>query len=441
MTVTLEIVAILLLLLFNGILAMSEIAMVSARKARLQQRAEAGDAGARVALELGLDPGRFLSTVQIGITLVGILAGAFGGATLSEELAGMLARLPALAPYSEALALAIVVIGITYLSLILGELVPKQIGLNAPEAISAALSRPMRVLARFSAPAVGLLDLSSRALLRLLGVKPSSEPPVTEEELRHLLEVGRKAGVFALAEQEIVERVLRLGDRRVGELVTPRSQLAALDVNDAPAVNLEKIIQGGHTWYPVYQESLDRILGLTSVKHLFARATAGEPFDLRQGLQEPVFLPESLPAFDALDRFRETGRHAALVLDEYGGIEGMVTLNDVLGAIVGDLPTPQEPEPMVRLREDGSWVLDGMLSAGELGARLHLGARHRDDLAEYQTLGGFVMGTIRRVPHEGDTFDWAGHRFEVLDMDRHRVDKVLVQPLAVDESVNGEPEA
>lgn len=429
---TSEIVLIVLLALFNGVLAMSEITLVSARKVRLRQRAESGDKGARAALELASAPGRFLSTVQVGITLVGILAGAFGGATLAEELGARIARVPVLAPYSEGIGIAVVVIGITYLNLIFGELVPKQIGLNAPERLASLLARPLKVLSKLSTPAVYLLDGSTRLVLRLLRVRPSEDPPVTEEELRHLLDQGTRAGVFEKGEQDMVTRVIRLGERRIGELVTPRRDMVALDVNAPPQVSWTRIAESGHFYFPVYEGMPDRVLGIVSVKDLWARAISGGEPDLRELLVEPVYLPEGVSALRALERLRETGSHLALVLDEYGGIEGLVTLFDVLQAIVGEMPTTEEGEPMVMRREDGSWLLDGMLPVTELEEVLGLSRDEAADLEEYQTLGGFVMGMTGRVPETGARFDWNGWRFEVLDMDDRRVDKVLAaRPEAV----------
>jgi len=421
-----EILLIILLALFNGVLAMAEIALVSARKVRLRQRAQEGDRGAQAALELAGSPGRFLSTVQIGITLVGILAGAFGGATLAEEMAAWFARLPLLAPYNEALGLGVVVIGITYLSLILGELVPKQLALNAPEKISALLARPLRLLSKVSAPAVFLLDGSSRLILRLLGTRPSEEPPITEEELKHLLKQGTRAGVFEEGEQEIVVRALRLGERRIGELVTRRGAMVALDVEDPPEVNWSKVDASEHFYFPVYEGTPDRILGMVSVKDLWHRIRAGETPDLRSLLHEPLYLPEGMSALRALERLRETGSHLALVIDEYGGIEGLVTLNDILQAIVGELPRTKEDEPMVLPRDDGSWLLDGMLPLADLREILGLTAAEAEELEEFRTVGGFVMGLSGRIPETGDHFDWNGWRLEVVDMDYRRVDKVLV---------------
>lgn len=427
--VSTEILLIVLLALFNGVLAMSEIALVSARKVRLRQRAEAGDKGAQVALEVAAAPGRFLSTVQVGITLVGIFAGAFGGARLADKLALQVAKVPVLAPYAEGLGLGIVVVAITYLSLIVGELVPKQVALNAPEKIASLVARPLRLLSKVSAPAVWLLDGSTNLILRLLGTKPSDEPPVTEEELKHLLRQGTSAGVFEEGEQDIVARVIRLGERRVGELVTPRLSMVALDVAAPPEVSWEKIAASPHYFFPVYEGLPDRILGLVSVKDLWASLRAGQEPDLRSLLREPIYLPEGVSALQAIERLRETGSHLALVLDEYGGIEGIVTLHDVLRAIVGELPAAEEEGGMAVRRDDGSWLLDGLLPVSEVEDLLGLTADEATDLEEYQTLGGFVMGEVRRIPETGDHFEWNGFRFEVVDMDARRVDKVLVERL------------
>jgi putative hemolysin len=420
-----EVLFIILLTIVNGVLAMSEISLVSARKVRLRQQALAGDRGAQAALDLASSPGRFLSTVQIGITLVGILAGAFGGATLAEELAAYVARIPVLAPSSEAIGIVIVVIGITYLSLIFGELVPKQLGLNAPEKVAAVLARPLKILSKVSAPAVFVLEGSTRLVLRLLGTRPSDDPPVTEEELKHLLTQGTRAGVFEEGEQQIVSRVLRLGERRVGELVTPRSAMVALDVDAPPEVSWAKIADSPHFYFPVYEGVPDRILGLISVKDLWRRLAAGEKPDLRELLQEPVYLPEGIPALRALDRLRETRSQLALVLDEYGGIEGLVTLHDLLRAMVGELPTHEDQESPAVRREDGSWLLEGRLSIAELADHLDLTTAAVEELESFQTLGGFVMGRIGHVPATGDRVEWAGWHFEVIDMDNRRIDKVL----------------
>lgn len=426
-----EIVLVLLLLLVNGVFAMSEIAVVSARKARLQQRAEGGNAGARRALELAENPNRFLATVQVGITMVGILAGAFGGATIAEPFAEHLRGYPALAPYAEGLALGVVVLAITYLSLIVGELVPKRIGLNHPEGIAAAVAGPMHLLSRASAPLVALLTVSTDAVLRVLRIRRADEPPVTEAEIAMLLEQGTQAGVFEEAEQDIVERVFWLGDQRVASLMTPRRSAVWLDVDDPPAASRATMARHRFSRFLVCEGSLDRVLGMVEVKDLWAHALAGEPTDdLRGLLRTPLFVPESTRALRLLELFRESGTHLAVVVDEYGGVEGLVTLNDVLEEIVGDLARAGGPaHPGVVRRDDGSLLVDGALLMDELRETAGLAERRTEDREEFRTVAGFVLTRLGRIPAPGDRFEAEGFLVEVVDMDGHRVDKVLMSPL------------
>lgn len=426
-----EVLLIFLLLLVNGVFAMSEIAVVSSRKARLQQRAETGDPGARRALELAENPNRFLSTVQVGITLVGILAGAFGGATIASQVAVYVRRIPSLAPYSEGISLGLVVLVITYLSLVIGELVPKRIALNHPERIAAAVAGPMNLLSRVSAPLVALLSVSTEAVLRLLRVRRTEEPPVTEEEIAMLLEQGTQAGIFEEAEQDIVERVFWLGDQRVASLMTPRRKVVWVDVEAPPEEYRETMARHRYSRFLVCDGSLDRVLGMVEVKDLWARTLEGEPVDdLRAVLRKPLFVPESTRALRVLAMFRESGTHLALVVDEYGGVEGLVTLNDVLEEIVGDLARAGAPAaPAVVQREDGSWLVDGSLQTDEFREAVGLPERRDEDREEYRTVGGFVLTHLGRIPVAGDKFVTEGLEVEVVDMDGHRVDKVLVSRL------------
>jgi putative hemolysin len=421
-----EILIILLLLMVNGILAMSEMALVSARRAHLQQRADAGDAAARVALELTADPNRFLSTIQIGITLIGILAGAFGGATLARSLAQPLSTLPGVAPYSEALAVGLVVLAITYCSLVIGELVPKRLGLRHAEGITRAMARPMRLLSTVAAPAVAVLSLSTEAVLWVFGARPGAEEAVTEEEIKLLLEQGTQAGVFEVAEEDIVKKVFRLSDRDVAELMTPRPRVIWLDVDDAAAANWQKIAASRHSQFPVCRGALDEVLGTVHVRDLVALRAAGQPVDLRSALQPALFVPESLPALRVLERFKQAGGHFALVVDEFGGTAGVLTITDVLEALVGDLPAAGDPvEPQVVQREDGSWLVDGFLPVEEFKEWFEVANLPDED--DYDTVAGFAMTRLGRVPITGDQFEWGGYRFEIVDMDGHRIDKLLVQ--------------
>ena len=433
--ITLEILVIFLLFIANGIFAMSEIAVVSAKKVRLQERSNKGNVGARAALELANAPEDFLSSVQIGITLIGILMGALGGGTLAEALAAGLKRVPLLSPYSEAIGVGLVVLGLTYLSLVIGELVPKRLALNNPERIASAVARPMRWLSVLTSPAVRLLTVSTDGLLRLLRVKPSTEPPVTEEEIQVLIEQGTQAGVFEEAEQDMVTGVFRLGDQQVSTIMTPRTEIVWLDLEDSPEETRRKITESAHTLFPVGQGSLDNILGVVQSKDLLTRCLAGhQPVDLKAVLQRALLVPETKPVLQAIELFRESRTHIALVIDEYGGLQGMVTINDILEGIVGDLPAVGEAPPGAVQREDGSWLLDGLMPVDEFKEVLQIGELPGEDRGYYHTLGGFVMTRLGHIPSAADHFEWGRLRFEVVDMDGRRVDKVLVTPAQADPS-------
>ncbi|HEX6037644.1 hemolysin family protein [Longimicrobium sp.] len=427
-----EVLIVLLLLVANGVFAMSEIAVVSARKARLQQRADEGDHAARRALQLAERPERFLATVQVGITLVGTLAGAFGGAAIAEPLAGYFATVPTVARYAEPLALGLVVMGITYMSLIVGELVPKQIGLNHPERIAGLVAGPMDVLSRVARPLVWLLTTSTQLVLRVLRIRKPEDPPVTEAEITVLLEQGTQAGVFEEEEQELVERVFWLGDQRVVSLMTPRHRIVWLDVDASVEEHRHAMVEHRYSRYLVCQGALDHVLGMVDVKDLWAAELRGQRVDdLRPLLRQPLFIPESTRALHVLEQFRETGTHLALVVNEYGGTEGIVTLNDVLEEIAGEMGQTGRAAvspPIVR-RDDGSLLVDGSLSMEEFRELLDLEDR-RQELREYRTLGGWVFTTLGHVPRPGEHFDANGYRVEVVDMDGNRIDKVLVAPLA-----------
>lgn len=428
-TITLEVLIILLLVIVNGMFAMAEIAVVSARKTRLQQRANEGDTRARAALQLADKPNRFLSTVQIGITLVGVLAGAFGGATLAEKLDAWLSQIPLLAPYGEALGVGIVVLGITYLSLVIGELVPKRLALTRPESIASAVAAPMQTLSVLTYPLVRLLSLSTDGVLRILRVQQSTEPPVTEEEISLLIDKGIQAGVFEEAELEMVDGVFRLGDRRVRTLMTPRSEIIWLDLQDAAEEIQRQLEQAVHSRFPVGEGSLDNILGVVYTKDLLSRSLTGQKMELRAALRQPLFVPENARALSLLESFKRSGKHIALVIDEYGGIDGLVTANDVLEAIVGDLPSIFEAtEPRIIQRGDGSWLVDGMLPIDEFEELLDVRALAHEAKVAYETVGGFVMAHLGHIPSAGEVFKWEGVEVEVMDMDGRRVDKVLVTP-------------
>jgi putative hemolysin len=422
-----EILIIFVLLLANGVFAMAEIAIVSSRKARLKALAGEGSANALAALALAQEPTRFLSTVQIGITLVGILAGAFGGATLSEKLALWLAQFPAVADYSKALAIFIVVGAITYFSLIIGELAPKRIALTNPEARAMLLAKPMAVLSKLASPFVWFLTVSTNVILKVFGLGKDVETPPSEEEISHMIEQGTTAGVFHKAERAMVEGVLRLDELPVTEIMTRRTKIVWLNIADTDEVNWRKIVASGHSHFPVYEGTRDHVIGMVSVKSLWANAAAGVANDLRNHLVKPLFVPASITAVQLLESFKKTGKHLALVSDEFGSIQGLVSLIDVMEAIVGDLPQPGDRRmPDAVQREDGSWLVDGAMQVDDFKRRFAIGPLPREDSETFETLGGFMVDRFGHIPTVSEHFMWNGWRFEIVDMDRHRVDKVMI---------------
>ena len=416
---------------------MTEIALVSARKARLQQRAESGDKGAKAALSLVEAPNRFLSTVQIGITLVGILTGAVGGATLTQDMAALLNRIPILALHSQGLALVIVVLLITYFSLVIGELIPKRLALGNAERISMAMARPVKILSRLTSPVVRLLSVSTDLGLRLIGVKPSQDPLVTDEEIKVLMEQGTQVGIFEEAEQDMVESVFRLSDRRVDAIMTPRTEILWLDLDESFEKNLQVILQSSHTIFPVAQGNLDNVQGILLSKDLLTADRQGGDIDLRSLIRPPVFVPESTPALSVLETIKQQVVHVALVIDEYGGLLGMVTLFDILVSIIGAISEPgQSVDPQAVQRPDGTWAIDGLMKVDEFKELMNLDELPDQDRVGYQTLGGLVMSQLGTIPSPGQFFDWNDLRFEVLTMDGRRVDKILVSRVPVNVEEN-----
>lgn len=425
-----EILIILLLVAVNGVFAMTEIAVVSARRSRLRQLSEAGDRRARLALSLADAPNRFLSTVQVGITLVGILAGAFGGATLAEELGKILSTLPGLAPYGKGIALALVVVAITYLSLILGELVPKRIGLARPESISLIMARPMQSLASITGPLVRFLSFSTDALLRMFGVAPGKQTEVSEEEVKGLMQEGLRAGAFNKVETRIVGGALELDRLPTRALMTPRTKITWVNKNDPHETIWHKIVVSGHSHFPVFEGNRDNAVGMVSLKAIYANLAAGVPVRIADLMTPALVVPDSQDAVHLLDTFKQTRKHLALVADEFGGIVGLVSLHDVMEAVIGEFPSQEErAKPRVQKRDDGTFLIDALVELDALEAAFTGIPFHDQPECDYTTLAGFVLKRLGHVPREGETFDWHGFRFEVLDMDRHRVDKVLVTPV------------
>jgi putative hemolysin len=429
--VWLEIGILVILVIGNGIFAMSEISVVSSRRARLQQLADSGNAGAQSALLLSENPGRFLSTVQVGITLIGVLSGAFGGAALSSRVSPLLEPLPVVGGSADAVAFALVVVVITYSSLILGELVPKRIGLSNPERIASLIAPPMTTLARVTSPVITLLEGSTQLVLRTLRFKQVDEPPVTESEISVLLDQGTEAGIFVEAERDLIGRVFELGDQRAVNLMTPRPEVTWLDLEDSFEINRDLIITSHRSIFPVAMASLDDLRGVVRAKDILGDQQAGVAKDLETYLRPVEFVPEGLPALRLLETFKRAADPMAVVVDEYGGTQGIVTLHDVLEAIVGDLgEEDQDDDPDAVQRPDGSWLLDGMVPVDTFVSMLSLPDIPNDEDGEYNTLGGFVMARTGRIPSPSDCFEWSGWKFEVMDMDGNRVDKVLATQIS-----------
>ena len=433
---TLQLLIVLLLILINGFFAMAEIALVTSRTARLQPLAASGRRGADMALELKADPSRLLATVQIGITIIAVLSGTFGQATLGEGLQDWLAAQGGFfANYAHALSMAVVVIGISYCSLILGELVPKRIALAHPERIAAALARVMRVLAIVAAPLEWLLSATTDLALRLFPLH--GEPlAVTDEEIGFMLREGAAAGHIPLAETAIVEMALRLGERRVSAVMTPRTQIEFLDLDDPPDELRRRIRDSAFSRFPVVQGGPHLLAGIVQVKDLFDASLAGQQFDLRAALRPPLFLPNTVTVLRALEVFKSGGEPMALVVDEYGDLEGLVTLTDILEALVGELPGGGEGDPRIVRREDGTLLVDGMLGLDELKQALRVAHLAGED-PEFHTVGGYLMARLNRVPMVADRITADGWRFEIVEMDGRRVDRVLIAPVRAKSRLGG----
>lgn len=434
---TMDIALILLLILVNGVFAMSEIAVVSSRRSRLQNLADDGSLGAQAALSLHQSPSSFFSTIQVGITLVGILSGAIGEAAVADPLAAWLAGFPVLEPYARATALTVTVFGLTYVSVVVGELVPKQLAMLAPEGIASLIARPMIVLSRVTHPLVVILSGSGSLILRLIGARSKEDSPVTDDEIKVLMEQGAEAGVFHESEQEIVSNVLRLDDQRIAAIMTPRRDMVVIDLDEEEDVILQRIVATEYSRLVVCRDGLEHILGILQTGDLLKKALPGHVInaaDIESVVHPPLYVPESVTTTQLLESFRHARLQFALIVDEYGDVQGLVTLTDVLAAIVGELSVPEalEDRDMVQ-RSDGSWLVDGDVGIERVKSMLDID----EDLPgeeehSFHTLGGFIMHQLGRVPRPADQFEAIGWRFEVMDMDRNRVDKVLVVATASD---------
>ncbi len=432
--ILIEILVVLALFVANGAFAMSEMAVVSSRKSRLKQLIAEGTAGARTALRLAEAPDRFLPTVQIGITLIGLLAGAFSGITLAEKIAVVLKPVPALAAYAEAIGVAVVVPALTFFSVVIGELAPKRIALAAPEKIACLLARPVDRLARIASPAIRLLSGATDLLLRALRIRPAKPTGVSEDEVRLLLHEGRESGVFHREEPRMVDSVLSFDRRPVREIMTPQAKLVCVSTADTQEMVWHKIVVAGHSNYPVFAEDPDHIVGMISVKAIYANLAAGVVVRVADLFTEPLFVAPEEPVLDVLNHFKRSGVHFAVVRAADGRAVGLVTLVDVLEAIVGDIPTFEERlRPEARQRPDGSWLVDGPYDLAKLGALLgvNLMPPASDPSA---TVAAFVSAQLVGHPREGDCFTRAGHRFDIIDMDRTSVDKILIQRASAETS-------
>jgi putative hemolysin len=426
-TMITDLLLVLVLVLLNGLFAMSEIAIVSSRRARLVQMADVGSSGAQRALELSSEPTRFLSSVQVGITSIGILNGAIGEAAVVTRLNAFFLQVPSLAPYAHVLAMGTMVVGLTYVSLILGELVPKRLALTHPERIASIIARPMQVLSTAARPLVLLLSVSTETILRVLRVRQVKTPAVTVEEIKVLVEQGAEEGVFEPTEQELVTNVLNLDQRQVGSVLTPRSTVDYLDVRDSVETNRERLRSAQHNVLPLCDGGLDHVLGFVRATKVLEQVMGSSALDLPSLAEPALYVPETMSLMKLLEQFKRTHLPLALVVDEFGDVEGLVSLTDVTEAIVGDLPSEPGEEPLIVRREDGSWLMDGSLDIDTVLRTLDDDSLLTDeDRQHYHTLGGLAMLALDRVPRTGDIFERGPFRFEIVDMDGNRVDRLLV---------------
>lgn len=419
-----EILILLGLILLNGLFAMSEIALVSARKARLEAQANKGDKKAHAALKLANHPDRFLSTVQIGITLIGILTGIYSGEKLTDDFVAFLNQWPALQAYSNGLATTLIVILVTYFSLILGELVPKRLGLSRPETIAKFMTGPMNVLSKITHPFIWLLSKSSFVIVKLFNIK-ADENQVTEEEIKAIISEGTESGMIEEEEKQMIERIFHLGDRNITSLMTHRSDIIWFDINDNEAKIREKIVDQPHSVYPICEEAIDNIKGVVSIKDLYV----ANDLTLFKNLMKPaLFVPENNSAYQVMEKFKESQIHSCFIVDEYGSVQGMITLNDILDAILGDIGQVDEEDYEMVEREDGSFLVDAQIPFYNFLSRFDKEEWASEEEHQFDTLAGCILHELERIPQAGDKLDWRGFTFEVLDMDGHRIDKVLVTP-------------
>jgi putative hemolysin len=433
-----EVLILLGLIVINGLFAMSEIALVTARKARLLKLVADGDKSAAVALKLSEDPTKFLSTVQIGITSIGVLSGIVGEAVLAKPLAIWFQEFGMEVAFSDVLSTAIVVVGLTYVAIVVGELVPKRLGQISPEMIARLVARPMQILAVATRPFVMFLSFSTQSLLRLMGVKENTDNGVTEEEIHAMLDEGSVSGVIESSEHTMLRNVFRLDDRQLGSLMIPRSDVLYLDIRLPQEENLKRVIESKYSRFPVVDGNLDKLIGVIHAKQALAYAAQGKMPDFSSDLQQCVFVPESLTGMELLTQFRINNMDIAFVIDEYGDLEGIVTLHDLMEALTGEFTPHNKDDSWAVQREDGSWLLDGAIAILELKDTLNIKSVPEEEKGRYHTLSGMVMLLTGRLPSTGDVVEWEGWKFEVVDMDQKRIDKVMASKInnEIEESKN-----
>lgn len=410
------------LILLNGLFSMAEIALVSSKKSRLEAQANKGDKDAAEALKLASKPENFLSTVQMGITVIGILTGIYSGEQITDDFAAFLSQWPVFGKYSYGLATAIVVIIVTYFTIIFGELVPKRLGLSKPEKIAKLVARPMKVLSTITHPFIWLLSKSSNLIINIFSLK-SNDNQVTEEEIKAIISEGTEQGTIEETEQEIIERVFHLSDRNITSLMTHRSDIVWFNLNDTEDIIKEKIINEPHSIYPICDSNIDELKGVVSIKDLYVSPDYTRFKDL---MRPALFVPENNTAFQVMERFKESKLHSCFIVDEYGSVLGMITLNDILEAIIGDMPQPDVPDYEIIHREDGSYLIDAQIPFYDFLAHFEQTEWMNEGEQEFDTLGGFILHELERIPHTGDKVEWRGFTIEIVDMDGHRIDKILV---------------
>ncbi len=411
------------LILLNGLFSMAEIALVSARKSRLEVQANRGDKKADEALKLANKPETFLSTVQMGMTVIGILLGIYSGEKITDDFAAFLSQWPSLAPYSYGIATAIVVIIVTYFTIIFGELVPKRLGLSRPEAIAKASARPMRILSLITHPFIWLLSNSSNLIVKIFGLKPKDNQ-VTEEEIKAIISEGTEQGTIEETEQDIIERVFHLSDRNITSLMTHRSDIIWFGLDDTEETIKEKIMSEPHSVYPICDSTIDVIKGVVAIKDMYV---SPDNVQLRNLMRPALFVPENNTAFQVMEKFKESKLHSCFIVDEYGSILGMITLNDILEAIIGDMPQPDLSDYEITEREDGTFLVDAQIPFYDFLTHFEKAEWMNEGEQEFDTLAGFILHRLQRIPHPSEKLEWKGFSIEIVDMDGHRIDKVLVK--------------